>query len=189
MLEKFLSEVFGGSEYSPRLIPLLAGIASLLIFVRIARQILPSAAVPLAVGLFAVSDRAIYYSSEVKQYSCDVFATLVLTALALSLLAKPSRRRIVAVAAVGGGVILVSYAAILVAPPLAIVSVVGTWRARGRLESEFVIPAVTWILETAGSAALAGYQLSHLRQTFNAALPKRRRPLLGGRRPLLGALH
>jgi hypothetical protein len=178
VLEKLLSEVFGRSEYSLRLIPLVAGIASLLIFVRVARQILPSTAVPLAVGLFAVSDGAIYYSSEVKQYSCDVFATLVLTALALSLLTQPSRKRMLAVAAVGGGVILVSYAAILVAPSLAIVSVVGTRRVRGRLESTFVIPAVTWILVSAGSAALAGYQLSHLRQTFNAA-PQAPSPAFG----------
>jgi hypothetical protein len=43
-------------------------------------------AIPIAVGLFALSDWLIYYSSEMKQYSCD----LVLTLVALLLAAGPA---------------------------------------------------------------------------------------------------
>ena len=47
-----------------------------------ARRFLLPHAVPIAVGLFALSDWLIYYSSEIKQYSCDLALTLVALLLA-----------------------------------------------------------------------------------------------------------
>ena len=82
-LVKFVTYIFGTSEFSLRLIPLIFGIGSLIIFYVLAQRTLSPKAVPIAVGLFALSYPLIYYSSEVKQYATDVFATIILLLIAL----------------------------------------------------------------------------------------------------------
>jgi len=58
-----------------RFMPLLFGIGALFLFSQVARACLSRGAAPLAVLLFAINEPLIYYSSEVKQYSCDVAIT------------------------------------------------------------------------------------------------------------------
>lgn len=78
MLEKTAVLVLGSSEYALRLIPLLAGFLSLILFKQVAGRCLRPAAVTIALTFFALSDRLIYYSSEVKQYSLDVAIALLI---------------------------------------------------------------------------------------------------------------
>lgn len=78
LLEKSAVRLWGGSEYVLRLFPLLAGIASVILFYKLAGKVLPAKAVPIAVGLFAISPALIYYSAEVKQYSSDAAIAILL---------------------------------------------------------------------------------------------------------------
>jgi hypothetical protein len=48
----------------------------------VARRYIDRRAVPIAVGLLALGDHLLYYSSEIKQYSCDL--TMALAALLLA---------------------------------------------------------------------------------------------------------
>ncbi|MEK6300743.1 MAG: hypothetical protein AABO41_08490 [Acidobacteriota bacterium] len=82
MLEKTAVLALGSSEYALRLIPLLAGIISLLLFKQVAAQCLRPAVVPIALAFFAFSDKLIYYSSELKQYSLDVAIALLIVLMA-----------------------------------------------------------------------------------------------------------
>jgi hypothetical protein len=82
-LEKLVESRLGTSEYAFRLIPFLAGVASLFLFYRVAKQVIAPRAIPIALGLFAISWPLIYYSSETKQYSLDVLVALALYAVAL----------------------------------------------------------------------------------------------------------
>lgn len=88
LIEKLITQIFGASEYSLRLFPLISGIISLLLFYQVARWLLKTQTVPIALGLFAISDRLIYFSSEVKQYSIDVAITLLLYLAIINLLSK-----------------------------------------------------------------------------------------------------
>jgi hypothetical protein len=65
-----------------RLVPMLCGIASMFLMRSVALRYLTSRAVPIAVGLFALNDWILYYSSEAKQYSSDVALALVAFLLA-----------------------------------------------------------------------------------------------------------
>ena len=56
----------------------------------VARRYIAAAAVPIAVGLFAMTDWMLYYSVEIKQYSSDV--ALSLAALLLAAGCRPSRQ-------------------------------------------------------------------------------------------------
>ncbi len=78
LLEKLAVRTWGSSEYSLRLFPLLAGIASLIFFYKLSARILPQPAVPIAVGLMAISPTMIYYSAEVKQYSTEAAIAVLL---------------------------------------------------------------------------------------------------------------
>jgi hypothetical protein len=83
MLEKTAVLVFGTSEYALRLMPLIAGTLALVLFKPVAELCLRPVAVPIALAFFAVSEKLIYYSSEVKQYAFDVLIALLIIWLAL----------------------------------------------------------------------------------------------------------
>ena len=78
LLLKSVIGVFGDSEPALRLIALVCGIASLFLFRSLAIRLLTPAAVPIAVGLFALAGGLIFYSAQVKQYSGDVLLALVM---------------------------------------------------------------------------------------------------------------
>jgi 4-amino-4-deoxy-L-arabinose transferase-like glycosyltransferase len=78
LLEKFVSLRLGIGEYALRLFPFLSGVASLFLFHAFAKRCLVHEAVPWALFLFAIAWPLVDYSSELKQYSSDVFITLVI---------------------------------------------------------------------------------------------------------------
>jgi hypothetical protein len=88
MLERSAVQVLGPSEYALRLFPLLSGVASLFLFYEVAKQYIKPKAVPIALGLFVLSDPLIYYSSEVKQYSSDVVVALLLYLVTIRTLSR-----------------------------------------------------------------------------------------------------
>jgi hypothetical protein len=81
-LEHLSVALFGSGERALRLLPLLAGIATVLVTWVLARRLLPQVLVPVAVLLVALHPSLIYYSNEVKQYSSDVLVVLLVGLLA-----------------------------------------------------------------------------------------------------------
>ncbi len=75
--------LLGSSEYALRLVPLIAGIAALILFLAVGKRCVSPTALVVSFALFAICGPAIYYSSEVKQYSSDTAVALLLFALAL----------------------------------------------------------------------------------------------------------
>ena len=114
IFEKFAVNMFGNSEYALRLLPLLFGIASLFLFHKVAKDILNSNAVPVALALFAILDPLIYYSTELKPYSGDVFFALLILSLASYEGKKLNVRHIVMCTVVGAIAILSSTPSVFV---------------------------------------------------------------------------
>ena len=75
---KYVTMFFGDSEYALRLIPLLAGLATLPLAVWLATKIAranPEArqwSILTGIAMFATAKHLIYYSSEVRHYSLDI---------------------------------------------------------------------------------------------------------------------
>lgn len=88
ILTKLLTQIFGDSEYVLRCLPISCSLISLILFYKLAKHCLEPKETLIVLSLFSVIDPLIYYSSEVKQYSCDVAITLLLYLLALYLLNK-----------------------------------------------------------------------------------------------------
>lgn len=72
-----------GRETEPwlRLVPLLVSLAALVIFPFVARHYLSRGGTVLALALLVLSERLIYYASEVKQYAADVLVTVLILGL------------------------------------------------------------------------------------------------------------
>lgn len=85
--------LFGFSEYSLRLVPCLAGIATLLLFWRFASGILRGVPLLMAVGFLAVAYYPIRHGGEVKPYATDLFAAILLMTLFGEWLRRPSDAR------------------------------------------------------------------------------------------------
>ena len=77
-LTKFLTEIAGNSECVFRFVPLICGIASLLLFYHLTTHFLQKKAIPIAIALLSFSYYAIYYSVEFKQYSIDLLFTIII---------------------------------------------------------------------------------------------------------------
>jgi 4-amino-4-deoxy-L-arabinose transferase-like glycosyltransferase len=85
-------KVFGFSEYSLRLFPLLCGIGSLFVFRRLAGRLLQGTAYLLTVGTFAVAYPLLRHSAEAKPYGSDIFVTLILLTLIVEWCRRPQSR-------------------------------------------------------------------------------------------------
>ena len=77
VLQKLSTQILGNSEYSLRLIPLLSGMLSVLLFYHVANYFIGASGASTALLLFAFSPYLVYYSSEAKQYSTDVMVSLI----------------------------------------------------------------------------------------------------------------
>ena len=109
------SRVLGTSRRTIRFMPLVFGIASLFLLRSLARRTVARQAVPVALAIAAMSDDLIYYSSEFKQYSCDLLTALACSLLALQLGSKPlTSGRLVCGAALGALATWFSFPAIFV---------------------------------------------------------------------------
>jgi hypothetical protein len=83
-VEKLLLLILGNRDYCLRLFPFLSGILALVLMLPLARRFTRGAGIPIAVALFTLSGAAIYYSSELKQYSSDAFTAVILLLAAYS---------------------------------------------------------------------------------------------------------
>jgi hypothetical protein len=84
--ERGIYQLFGMSEYIMRLIPTLAGIAGLVLFVAWARKTVDPLAATLATAVLAVSDVAVRNAVELKPYGIDQLAGIGLLYFATSFL-------------------------------------------------------------------------------------------------------
>ncbi len=120
-LQKTATQIFGDSEYALRLIPLLAGCAALGVMYLLSRRLSALAGLT-ALALFAFSSPLIYYTSEAKQYICDVFIALSLLTLYLHLNERGHQRRDIFLLAFSGAIaIWFSHPAIFILAALGVV--------------------------------------------------------------------
>jgi len=111
----------GASEWALRLIPFLSGIASLLLFDRLARRLVDRRSALVAVGIFAASFYPVRHATEVKPYATDLLLSMAATGLAWSIwLDRESARRWLALGALVAAGVWFSYPMVLVASGLGI---------------------------------------------------------------------
>lgn len=124
----FPSLLFGAADWALRLVPLVAGVMTVVVAVVLARREFATAPARLVfVGLVSLSPVLIYYSSEFKQYGGDALFSLVLLA---ALAYRDSRYGPWLVGMAGAVAAACSLPSILIAGPAAILLLVDWGRAR-----------------------------------------------------------
>ena len=98
---KWFGETFGFTEIGVRLPVTIASLATLPLFYLVFRRFADRATLIVALLLFATSSGLVYYAAEMKQYTFDVLATLLVFACALPLLNQWSNRTFAALAVLG----------------------------------------------------------------------------------------
>ncbi|HEY2796573.1 MAG TPA: hypothetical protein VGK26_01675 [Thermoanaerobaculia bacterium] len=155
--EKAISRWLGESDLAFRLLLLLVGLASLVLFVPLARRLLDGYAVPFAVAAFAIGAPFIRYSAEVKSYGIDVFATIALSLLALRLRdadATAARRGLAAAA--GAVLVWFSQPTLFVVAGLGGALVLAWLRDRDAPTRRAVVAVVpVWAVASAAAAVVA----------------------------------
>ena len=113
--ERLAVSLGGVNESALRLIPLIAGLATLVVVWRLAERLLPPPAAVLATALAAFSPALVVYSVEAKPYSIDGLSGAALLLLGVLVLERPDAvRRWTALVAAGAVALLGSTTAPLV---------------------------------------------------------------------------
>jgi hypothetical protein len=163
MLERLAVYAFGNSEYALRLIPFLSGIVSLFLFYEVAKRCITPNAVLIALGLFAILEPLIYYSSEVKQYSSDVAMALILYLATIYVERKHlTIARVALVGVIGAIAIWFSHPAVFimagVGVSLTLFYLAGReWTKIGRISIVYLL----WVLSFAAAYFVSLRNLSH----------------------------
>ena len=161
LIEKGAITLFGTSEYALRLFPLVSSLAALPLFWVTARHILAGWAATYAVGLFALGMPFIFLAQQVKQYSSDVTAAIVILLMVFHVRERGvTTRRAWTIGAAGAVIAWCSQPAVFVlaAGGIALLAMVverRDWRAARTL-------AITGTLWTAGTAGAALHALRHV---------------------------
>ena len=160
-LEKLAAAVLGHGELALRLVPLLAGLATLALLPRVARRYLTRAALPLGIALIALAPFLVYYSSEVKPYAFDALCSLVVLALAHDLARRPGDGRLLAACAAFGTVALwlSQPAAFMLAGTGLVLGLRALRRGDRRAAGRLALVAVPWTASFAGAYLYARHQL------------------------------
>ena len=87
--EKAIGQAIGFSEWSLRLLPTIASIASLFLFRHVAGRLLRGLALVIAVAFLAIAFTPIRHAGEIKPYATDFLVALGLIALAVEWLRTP----------------------------------------------------------------------------------------------------
>ncbi|HEX6750518.1 MAG TPA: glycosyltransferase family 39 protein [Longimicrobium sp.] len=160
-LEKAASLAIGSSEYALRLVPLLAGLATLLLLPRVARRYVSRPALPLAVALVALAPFLVYYSSEVKPYAFDALASVALLGLAASAARRRGDGRTMATFALAGAALVwLSQPAVFVLAGAGLCLGLRALRLRDRRWiAMLAATAAVWIVSFAGAYLVSRRQL------------------------------
>lgn len=162
-IERAAFRVLGGSPLALRLFPLLCGLASLPVFLAVARRALAPRNALMAFWLFAVSDDLIYFASELKQYETDLAVGLACTLAGIWAVGRRLRPSEV------GALALVGVVAVWFSHPSAFVlaGVGSVLVVENALRSEWTgalmiaLASLAWALSFAVVVAISREQLGH----------------------------
>jgi hypothetical protein len=159
LAQKAATTLLGGREYALRAFPLACGLLALFQFRRVADRVLTGWAVHFSVGLFALATPLIYFSSQVKQYSSDVAAAVVLLLMATDIRRRGvTLQRALWLGLAGAAAAWFSQPALFVLTGIGAALLILCVVERDRLAARAL--AVTWILWGL-SAAAAGINFIH----------------------------
>jgi hypothetical protein len=172
-LQKGFVEALGNHEYSLRAVSFIAGAFAVALFLLAAREFVVSAAVPIAVVVFALSDPLITWTVWAKPYAVDVLFTVLLLALGARAARTAATRPLVAFALTGAAAIWFSYASIFVLAGISIALVGGALLRRDTARAlRAAVASIPWLACFAGFALTMLHNVKLLQQLTCLSCPE-----------------
>jgi hypothetical protein len=179
LIEKVTTRLLGTSDYALRIFPLFGSLIALIVFRRLARRVLDGSGPIVALALFAASPPLVVYAAQVKQYSSDAAAAVLLLWLSVDFVeGRPRKPRAMLLGLAGAAAVWFSQAAVLLLAGLGAALGLLRWRDRRITESSrpplFSVLAL-WGLSSV-AALLVGLRIvtpatrAYLRQFWAAGL-------------------
>ncbi len=154
--------LFGASELSLRLLPFLAGMASLLLFWRLARRTLPPLAQTIAVGFLAVAIWPVSMGAFTKPYALDLFASLLLLLPAVRWLQQPQQLRWPILLSLATPLALFSsYPVVFVAGAVSLALIATAWRQGWKARLLWIVYNGVLLAAFLGHYSIAGQSQLH----------------------------
>jgi hypothetical protein len=172
VLQKLAITTLDPSPHVLRLLPLVAGIAAMVLFYPVARRLVGMRVAILALALFAVSDPLMTYAATNKQYSIDVAVTLALYAVVLALRDQVGTREAVILALSGAIAVWLSHAATFVLTAVGIILFIEAARSRRTVElARISSVVVVWLGSFAAAYSLTHSSVAHLQRSLAGSKP------------------
>ena len=166
LFERLAADALGTGDRALRVYSLLTALAALPLFYALARRVLSERGALLAFALFAVLGRPIFYASEAKQYSGDIFFAALLLVLGLRLLdGDAAPRHWLRLGALGAIAVWFSQPALFILAGIGVALVVAAVQGRIPLRWPAVAACVLWAASGVPSIWLT---LHSLRPSDNA---------------------
>ncbi|GHA56753.1 glycosyltransferase family 39 protein [Pontibacter akesuensis] len=151
--------LFGTGEMALRLFPLLCGLASLFVFLPVARYFLRPLGVVVAVGVLAAAPPIVYHAVEAKQYSTEFFATVLILYLYIRFHDKKDIKSLLLWGLSGAVILWFSFASIFVLAGMAFgVCLSYIFKRDWQLLFRAMIPFSMWLFSFALNYFLFIYQ-------------------------------
>jgi uncharacterized membrane protein len=144
-IEKSMLELFGPLEWALRLFPFIAAVLSIYLVYNIANHLLNKILALAASFMFILPTGITYYASEVKQYSLDLFLTLLLITLYLNYYQQKSKNNIFLLVVIGSLSVWFSNIAIIVLFSLGLTEAI-KWLVNKKISRIWLLVAGVWIL-------------------------------------------
>jgi 4-amino-4-deoxy-L-arabinose transferase-like glycosyltransferase len=130
LLVRLAVRFLGSSDVAFRVVPVLAGMGSIVLLALLARRLLGATTAVISVTLLVVSPGAYRWAISLKQYSSDVLAVLLLIWVVYRYLDRPVWRNYLLLAGAYAVCLLLSYPAVFFIPSGLYALTLGGWRAR-----------------------------------------------------------
>lgn len=128
MLTEVSDVLFGPGEMSLRLLPLICGIAALVLFYRLAQSLMQPAEGLIALALMAMLNSMVYFSNEFKPYAVDAAATVALVLCGVGIAQhRPTWPRVAWFMVVATLSVWVSFTATLIVAAVGMPLIMGYW--------------------------------------------------------------
>lgn len=144
---KMFIVALGNNEFSLHLYSLMMGVLSIVLFYHLLKNYVSDKAVVIAMGIFCLSEPLIYYSSEAKHYSGDVFFFIFLFLMFGHFSQKDFDRKSAWILGFGGAVIIwFSYTALIALAAFGIIMFGGyLLRKKWRSCAFLIMSALIWL--------------------------------------------
>ena len=148
---KFITKIWNNSEFSFRLLPLFAGICSVIAAYFLGKKFLNKKALIVFLTLITFSRYGIYYSAELKQYSIEFLATILILIVVINAYNSNFNLRSSLIAIIAGAILIFcSYSSIFIILGVSAALIIGILIKKEEIKNKnilfLVLTIICWLI-------------------------------------------